>query len=132
MGRVRKGDTQGTIDDGNALIDGGTGQLAFLARLESHIVQQCRFSEGIFGNRVSVVNILPPPEKVQQLVRISSQGGVGQAAEHLVVEILVDPVNLTAGGLFDNAIRALDTSALACDESTPGFKPFFTRAITTF
>jgi hypothetical protein len=43
---------------------------------------------------------------VQQLVRICSQGGVGQAAEHFVVEVLVDPVNLAAGGLFDNAIRA--------------------------
>ena len=53
-----------------------------------------------------MVNTLPPPEKVQQLVRIGSQGGVGQAAEHFVVEVLVDPVNLTAGGLFDNAIRA--------------------------
>jgi hypothetical protein len=106
VGRVRKGDTQGTIDDGNALIDGGTGQLAFLTGLESYIVQQRRLGEGIFDDDVSVVNTLPPPEKVQQLVRISSQGGVGQAAEHLVVEILVDPVNLTAGGLFDNAIRA--------------------------
>ena len=49
MGPVRKDDTQGTIDDGNSLIDGGAGQLAFLAGLESHIVQQCRFSEGIFA-----------------------------------------------------------------------------------
>jgi hypothetical protein len=107
VGRVRKGDTQGTIDDGNALIDGGAGQLAFLAGLESHIVQQCRFGQGIFGDRVSVVNTLPPPEKVQQLVRICSQGGVGQAAEHFVVEVPVDPVNLAAGGLLDNAIRAV-------------------------
>jgi hypothetical protein len=102
---VRKDNTQGTIDDGNALIDGGTGQLAFLAGLESHIVQQGRFGEGIFGYRVSMVNTFPPPEKVQQFVRICSQGGVGQAAEHLVVEVLIDPGNLTAGGLVDNAIR---------------------------
>ena len=57
------------------------GQLAFLAGLESHIVQQCRFGECIFGDRVGVVNALPPAEKVQQLVRIASQGGVRQAAE---------------------------------------------------
>ena len=31
--------------------------------LETHIFQQCRFGEGIFGYRVSVVNTLPPPEK---------------------------------------------------------------------
>jgi hypothetical protein len=64
------------------------------------------FREGVLGDRVSVVNTLPPPEKVQQLVRIGSKGGVGQAAKHFVIEILVDPVNLTAGGLLNNAIRA--------------------------
>jgi hypothetical protein len=53
------------------------------------------------------MNTLPPPQKVQQLVGICSQGGVGQAAEHFVVEILVDPVNLAAGGLFNDAIRAV-------------------------
>src|ERR1019366_7091963 len=52
------------------------------------------------------VNTLPPPEKVQQLVRICSQGGVGQTAKGFVVEVLVDPVNLTAGRLFDNPVRA--------------------------
>ena len=105
MRSVGKGDTQGTVYDANALIDGGTGQLAFLAGLESHVVQQCRFGEEIFDDRVGMVNPLPPPKKVQQFVRIRSQGGVGQAAEHFVVEVLVDPVNLTTGGLFDNAIR---------------------------
>jgi hypothetical protein len=45
--------------------------------LETHIFQQCRFGEGIFGYRVSVVNTLPPPEKVQQLVRVCSQDSVG-------------------------------------------------------
>src|SRR5512132_241072 len=106
MGRVRKGDAQGTIDDGNALIDCGAGQLALLTGLESHVVQHSRFGEGLFGDHVSVVNALPPTEKVQQLVRIGSQGGIGQAAEHFVVEVLVDPINLTASGLFNDAIRA--------------------------
>src|ERR1019366_4659189 len=48
-------------------------------------------------------------ESIRSLValwRISAQGGVGQAAKHFVVEVLVDPVNLMAGRLFDNAIRA--------------------------
>ena len=43
-------------------------------------------------------------EKVQQFVRISAQGSVGQAAKGFVVEVLVDPVNLTPGRLFDNPI----------------------------
>jgi hypothetical protein len=105
VGRARKGDPQGTIDDGNTLIDGGAGQLAFLAGLESHIVQQSRFGEGVFGDYVRVVNTLPPSEKVQQFVRLGSQGNVGQATEHFVVEVLVDPFDLTAG-LLDNAVRA--------------------------
>ena len=51
-----------------------------LAGLESHIVEQGRFGESIFGDRIGVVNTLPPAEKVQQVVRITAQGGVGQAA----------------------------------------------------
>ena len=39
-------------------------------------------------------------------MRIRSQSGVGQAAKGFIVEVLVDPVNLTAGRLLDNAIRA--------------------------
>ena len=39
-------------------------------------------------------------------MRIGSQGGVGKASEHLVVEVVIDLVDLTAGGLFDNAVRA--------------------------
>src|SRR5262245_31192308 len=108
MGRVWKTDTQSTIDDGDALVDCGAGQLALLTGLESHVVQHSRYGEGVCGDHVSVVNALPPPEKVQQFVRIGSQGGVGQAAEHFVVEVLVNPVNLTAGGLLNDAIRTAD------------------------
>ena len=39
-------------------------------------------------------------------MRIASQGGVGQAAKGFVIEILVDPVDLAAGRLLDDAIRA--------------------------
>src|SRR4029077_6521320 len=64
------------------------------------------FGESIFGDFILVVNTLPPPEKVQQLVRIGPQSSVSQTAKRFVVEVLVDPVNLTAGRLFDNPIRA--------------------------
>jgi hypothetical protein len=73
------------IDDGNALVDRGARQLAFLAGLESYIVEQCRFGEGVFGDLIGVVNTLPPAEKVQQRVRIGSQSCVGQTAKSFVV-----------------------------------------------
>jgi hypothetical protein len=99
-------DAQGAIDDGNTLVDGGPRQLAFLAGLESHIVEQRRFGEIVFGDHIGVVNTLPPAKEVQQLVCLSSQSSVGQTAKGFVVEVLVDPVNLTAGRLFNNPIRA--------------------------
>jgi len=103
---VREYDAQGAIHNGHALVDGTAGELAWLTGLESHIVQQCRFGECTFVDRVGVMNTLPPTEKVQQLVRITFQGIICQAAQGLVIEILIDPVNLTSGGLHDDAIRA--------------------------
>ena len=103
---ARKGDAQGAIYDGNTLVDRGARQLGFLAGLESHIVEQCRFGERTRADLISMVNTLPPPEKVQQLVRVGSQSCVGQAAQGFVIEILVDPFDLTAGQLLDNAVRA--------------------------
>ena len=76
-----------------------------LTRLESHIVQQRRFGEGIFVDGVGVVNALPPTEKVQQLVRITVQSGICQTAEGLVIELLIDPADLASGGLNAEAIR---------------------------
>src|SRR4029077_9175734 len=73
---ARKGDAQGAIDDGNTLVDSRARQLAFLTGLESHIVEQCRFGESIFGDLIGVVNTLPPAEKVQQLVCVGSQSCV--------------------------------------------------------
>src|SRR5215831_10155009 len=67
-GGARKGDAEGAIDDGNTLIDSSARQLAFLAGLESHIVEQRRLAESVFGDLIGVVNTLPPPEKVQQRV----------------------------------------------------------------
>src|ERR1700682_1531451 len=50
------------------------------------------------------MNALPPTEKVQQLMRIAFQGAIGQTAKGLVIEILIDPVNLTPCPLHDDAI----------------------------
>ena len=50
------------------------GRPRLLTGLEAHIVQQCRFGEGIFGNVTGVMNTLPPAEKVQQVVRIECAG----------------------------------------------------------
>src|SRR5260370_40606785 len=52
------------------------------------------------------MNTLPATEKVQQLVRITAQGVVREAAEGFVVEIVIDPANLTSCCLHDDAIRA--------------------------
>jgi hypothetical protein len=52
------------------------------------------------------MNTLPPTEKVQQLVRITLQGVISETAKGLVIEIPIDPVNLTFGCLLDDAIRA--------------------------
>src|ERR1700734_761283 len=76
-----------------------------LTRQESHIIEQCRFREGIFSDRVRAMNTLPPTEKVQQLVGIALQGMISEAANGLVIEVLIDPVNLTSCCLHDHAVR---------------------------
>src|SRR5260370_41994420 len=52
------------------------------------------------------MNTLPPTEKVQQLVRITFQGVIRQAAKSLVIEILINPIDLTSCRLYDDAIGA--------------------------
>src|SRR5260370_39839108 len=52
------------------------------------------------------MNTFPPAEKVQQVLRIASQGEVGDAAEAFVIQIAIDPFDLAAGGLLDDAERA--------------------------
>ena len=46
------------------MFDTGARQLAFLAGLELHLVEQRRHGESIL-DLIGVVNTLPPPEKVQ-------------------------------------------------------------------
>jgi hypothetical protein len=76
-----------------------------LTREEAHVIEQCPFRQFIFADRVGMMNTLPPTEKVQQLVRITLQGVIGEAAKGLVIEIPIDPVNLTSGCLLDDAIN---------------------------
>ena len=52
------------------------------------------------------MNTFPPAEKVQQVLRIASQREVGDAAEAFVIQIAIDPFDLAAGGLLDDAERA--------------------------
>jgi len=96
---------EGFIDNGNAGVNGRTGQRRLLAGQESHVIEQCRFGKFIFGDRIGVMNTLPPAEKVQKLVRVTLQGMISEAANGLVVEIPTDPVNLTACCLHNHAVR---------------------------
>ncbi len=62
---IREQVAQGFIDDSNALVNGAAGQRTWQTGLKSHIVEQRRFRECFFGDRVGVTNTLPPTEKVQ-------------------------------------------------------------------
>jgi hypothetical protein len=106
-GRVRKFVPQGTIGDGNAVINGGAARPRLQDGLKAHIVQQRRFGKITFTNVAGVMNTLPPPEKVQQVMSIDAQGYVSQAAHVLAVEIAVDPSDLPACSLFDDTNWAL-------------------------
>src|SRR5262245_15516145 len=105
---ARKGDAEGAIDDGNTLIDSSARQLAFLAGLESHIVEQRRLAESVFGDLIGVVNTLPLPGKVQQRVSHRFAELRRPDDEGFRNRGMVDPLDLTAGGLFDDPIRAAD------------------------
>src|ERR1035437_8091326 len=105
-GSAREGAAQGAIRDGDALIDGGAGELGLLAGLESHVVQQGGLGERIFRNRIGVMNTFPPTDKVQQVLRITSEREVRYAAEAFEIQIAIDPIDLAARGLLDDAERA--------------------------
>src|ERR1700693_6120172 len=53
------------------------------------------------------MNTLPPANKVQQVVSVDAQGLVRQAAHVLAVQITIDPADLPAGVLFDDASRTV-------------------------
>ena len=58
-GSVREVVTQGAVDDGGAVVDGGGGWPWLLAGLETHILEQGRFGEVVVGNVAGVMNALP-------------------------------------------------------------------------
>ena len=107
MGSAREGGAQGAIRDGNALVDGGAGELGLLAGLESHVIQQGGLGERIFGNYIGVMHTFPPTDKVQQVLCIASEREVRDAAEAFEIQIAIDPFDLAAGGLLDDAERAV-------------------------
>jgi hypothetical protein len=49
------------------------------------------------------MNTLPPAKKVKQLMCIDAQRSVSQAANILAVQEAIDPGDLVACGLLDNA-----------------------------
>src|SRR5215469_6824406 len=54
-----------------------------------------------------VMNPLPPANKVQQVVSVSTQGSVRQTANIFAIQVTIDPANLAAGSLLGNTNRAL-------------------------
>jgi hypothetical protein len=100
---VREVVTKGAVDDGGAVVDRGGGWPWLLAGLEAHILQQSRFAEVVFGNVAGVMDTVPPTKKMQQLMCIDAQGRISQAANILAVQETIDPGDLAACGLLDNA-----------------------------
>src|SRR5450432_1031295 len=105
-GSAREDGVQRAIRNSDALVDGGAGELGLLTGLESHIIQQGGLGERIFGNRIGVMNTLPPTDKVQQVLCIASEREVRHATEAFEIQIAIDPFDLAAGGLLDDAKRA--------------------------
>ena len=74
-----------------------------LGGLESHVIQQDGLGERSRSNGIGVMNTFPPTEKVQQVLSIATKGEVGHAAEAYVIQIAIDPIDLAAGVLLDDA-----------------------------
>jgi hypothetical protein len=82
---IRKLIAQSAIHDGDTVIDSGTGRPRFFIRLKTHIVQERRFRKILFHNVTSVMDALPPADKVQQIVGIGTQCSLAQTANVLAV-----------------------------------------------
>jgi hypothetical protein len=106
-GRLRKLIADGAIGDGHAIIDGGRGRLRLLAGLGAHIFQERGLGKVAFSNVAGVTNTLPPADKMQQVVSVSAQGGVRQAANIFAVQVTIDPAHSLAGALLDDTNRTL-------------------------
>src|SRR5207244_6123525 len=94
---------QGAVREGYTIVDGGSGRPRLSAGLEPHIIQERRFGEVAFDDVAGVMNTLPPADKMQEVVSVGAQRLVRQAANVLAVQETIDPADLAAGGLLDNA-----------------------------
>ena len=64
-----------------------------------------------------MVEIGPPADKVQQVVRIQAQARVGETAHILTVQKAIHPANLLASRLFNDADWALGSAgSLSIDD----------------
>ena len=78
------------IGTSDAIVDGRGRRRRLLAGLEAHVVEQGRWAELGPQEVAGMVNALPPAHEVQQAIRINVQGGVGEAADILAVQIAVN------------------------------------------
>jgi hypothetical protein len=81
-----------------------------LAGLRPHIIPQGRFGKGCFRNVASVMNSLPPTEKVKKIVSIDAQCWGSQTAHILAVQESIDSLDFAARGLLDDANRTLSVA----------------------
>src|SRR5262249_7885745 len=101
--RIREGAAQSAIDHSDALVDRGSGEGGLLAGLESDVIGQGGIGDGIQRDRPGMVKAFPPAKEVKQDIRVTSNRERSQAAEAFHIEITVHPIDLSAGGLLDDA-----------------------------
>ena len=101
-GSVRELMADSAIGTSDAVVDGRGRRRRLPAGLEAHVVQQGRWAELCPQEVAGMVNALPPAHEVQQAMRINVQGGVGEAADILAVQITVNPAHSLTGVLFDH------------------------------
>src|SRR6516164_3382658 len=92
----------GTIGDGDAVIDEGRGGPRLLTGLEAHILQERGFGQVPFSDVCGVMNTLPPAHEVQQVVGVSAQRGVRQATNIFAIQVTIDPGDLALSGVLDD------------------------------
>src|ERR1019366_2070614 len=82
-GRVGELVADGAIDGSDAVVNGGGRKCRLLTGLESHVIEQGRFSEVGLRDVAGVVNALPPAHEVQQAVGVAIQALVCESADIL-------------------------------------------------
>ena len=97
---VGEGEPQSTFGDTHSAIDAGGGRLRLLIGLEANVVEQGGFGERLLRDRRGMVYTHPPAQKMEQIVRIAAQCGLGNAADSLLIQKAIDPFHLPAIGLY--------------------------------